>query len=364
MRLPSWSELIAFEQQRDVLEVPLDHPLFVVGPPGSGKTVLAIYRAQMMAEQDLSVQIIIFHRMLRRMIQLLSPQVESSTMHAFVGRDYRDRTGEEIPHEPADEYKYQWDAMCRRLDSLSTIGVRIDCAILDEAQDQEIGSFKYMLRIANTLNIFADTEQAVSASYTSYQDIMDVTGIAESIVLADNHRNCPEVAQVAAHYHDGTLPIARVRRPRSGQTPRLRRAQTIEEASALISTWLVTRSGSIGVIVKTNEYGLKLQHAIQQILPNRRVDRYASENPNDERIDLSEPGITILNYRSVKGQELDSVFILQLDDFIPCRNPVDKRIMYMMCSRTRDFLFLVHCNKALSPVAESSLPGSNLLERS
>lgn len=363
MRLPSWSELIAFEQQRDVLEVPFDHPLFVVGPPGSGKTVLAIHRARAMAEAYLSVRIITFHRMLRRHIQLLSPDVEPSTMHAFVGRHYRDRMGEEVPLQPASEYKYQWDTMCQRLDSLAALGTRINCVILDEAQDQEIGSFRYLIRIADTLNIFADTEQSVTSNYTSYQDIMDVTGIRHSIILADNHRNCPEVARVAEHYHDGILPMARVIRPRSGHIPRLRRAQTIKDASRLISTWLVARSGSVGVIVNKSEYGLKLQHAIQQSLPNRRVDRYATEESNEASIVLSEPGITILNYRSVKGQEFDSVFILQLDHFVPCRNPVDKRIMYMMCSRARDFLFLVHCNKALSPVAERSLPGPNLLER-
>ena len=40
MRLPTYDELSNDEEQLDVLEAPLDQPLFVVGPPGSGKTSL------------------------------------------------------------------------------------------------------------------------------------------------------------------------------------------------------------------------------------------------------------------------------------------------------------------------------------
>ncbi len=50
MRLPTWEELESVDEQLDVLEWPLDETIFVAGPPGSGKTVLAVRRAQMVAE--------------------------------------------------------------------------------------------------------------------------------------------------------------------------------------------------------------------------------------------------------------------------------------------------------------------------
>lgn len=365
MKFPSWGELTANERQRHVLEIPLNQSLFVVGPPGSGKTVLAIQRAKMMGNQNSSVQIVTYNRMLKRLIQLLTPNVQVATMHAFVARDYRMRSRSiEVPHVGDDRFRYHWKTLCKEISSLTSIGALITCIILDEAQDFDLGFYRYICYIANVFNIFADTEQALGRQFTSYEDIIKITGIGRPIILSDNYRNCPEVARVAEYYHDGDLPAAMVKRSSLGQKPQLRYAKSEAHAARLISTWFSNRGGSIGVIVKENKYGMKLQDELKKKLPDKRVDRYSNKELNEESIDLFEPGITILNQKSVKGQEFDSVFILQVEEFLPCSSPPDKRTMYMMCSRARDFLFLVYGQRKLSKAAESSLPTPDVLERS
>ena len=75
------------------------------------------------------------------------------------------------------------------------------------------------------------------------------------------------------------------------------------------------------------------------------------------------PGVTVLNKESVKGQEFDTVFVLEIEAFIPCTDDVMRRGMYMMCSRARDNLFLIYGPGELSVEAATALPGLDVLER-
>jgi superfamily I DNA/RNA helicase len=97
-------------------------------------------------------------------------------------------------------------------------------------------------------------------------------------------------------------------------------------------------------------------------LPTKRIDIYTSQRNNENTIALLDEGVTILNKESVKGQEFDTLFILQLEQFIPCITDEMRRAMYMMCARARDYLFLMHSG-SLSSHGEAALPGPNILER-
>ena len=112
MHLPTWEEFAHVEEQLDVLEYPLNESLFVVGPPGSGKTVLAVQRAQMLTEIQSDVLIVTYNRMLRRLVALMIDDgVKSQTMQSFVWSDYHDRIGEPPPCASHDPFAYMWSIM-------------------------------------------------------------------------------------------------------------------------------------------------------------------------------------------------------------------------------------------------------------
>lgn len=115
MHLPTWDELN--DQQRSVLEVPIGEDLFVAGPPGSGKTVLAVARARMAAEQQRKVTLVTYNRMLRRLTSLLNQhELVSRTMHSFVWRDYVAKTSFEPACRVGRTHDYDWDAILAALD--------------------------------------------------------------------------------------------------------------------------------------------------------------------------------------------------------------------------------------------------------
>lgn len=371
MRLPTWQELQAQPEQLEVLEHPLDQPLFVVGPPGSGKTVLALQRARSAAEfgASSSVAIVTFNRMLRRLLDLMDDggDLEVSTMQSFVWRDYQRRIGTPPPVLPHDPYEYDWEVMLDTLREHDHASPTKKHLVVDEGQDLPEGFFTYASRhVSRVMTVFADEDQALDARRATLQQIKDAAGLPGPVmILKKNHRNTPEIAKLAEHFHRGRLPAAMVLRSASGELPRLVRSRNLKFTSALVSRWCRTRGDNVGVIVKRNQTGLDLHAALTDGLPERRVDIYRFGQDDEDSIALLEPGVTILNKKSVKGQEFDTVFILELDRFIPFADDSARRAMYMMCTRARDHLFLVHDAPAdLSREAVDALPDPDVLERS
>ena len=67
--------------------------------------------------------------------------------------------------------------------------------------------------------------------------------------------------------------------------------------------------------------------------------------------------------QSIKGQEFDTVFIMEVDELLLEASEVSRRKMYMLCARARDNLFLVHDGNRLPRALLDQLPGADILVR-
>ena len=363
MQLPTYEEIARDEAQLGVLEAPFDESLFVVGPPGSGKTVLAIQRAQMLSDASNSAALITFNRVLRRLIaQLTEGQVQARTMHSFVSHHYRRQAAAPVPSREGDDYDFIWDGMFSTLQERGVAPGSVH-AIVDEAQDLPRSFFRYLRDfVANAVTVFADEDQALRPDRSTLRDIQAAGRFGNPILLSANHRNTPEIALVAEHFHAGDAPVPEVHRSSSGELPRLI-PYHMASATELIANWQGTRGGRVGVAVVRNPTGEDLYFKLRGRLAGQRVQLYTSDRRNENEIDLLAPGITILNVNSIKGQEFDTVFVMEIGELLLQASEVNNRKMYMLCARARDNLILMHEGDRLPPALLERLPGADILER-
>ena len=362
MRLPTYDEIKRDEKQLDVYEAPFDQSLFVAGPPGSGKTVLAVRRAQMLASDGIDVVLVTLNRMLRRLIALLTDtQFPAATMHKYVGDHYWKQTRALAPS--IEQYTYDWKAMFQ---TLQRRGVKPDSihAIVDEGQDLPPCFFRYLPEfVATTITVFADEDQALTKKRSTLLEIKTAASLDDPVLLSRNHRNTPEIAAVAEHFHSGMSPIPETVRSPSGELPVLVTYPTMEDAVKRVANWYLARGGNVGVAVSQNHIGEAMYGGLIEHLKGHRVDIYTSQNQGEDAIQLLDPGITILNVRSIKGQEFDTVFVMEIGRLLPCATDAKKRVMYMLCARARDNLILMHPGRTVPPAILRELPGAGKLER-
>lgn len=362
MKLPKLDDLA--DEQMIVYEHDPENNLFVVGPPGSGKTSLAVLRAKFLRELDKRLVLVTRNKMLAALAgQLDGEALVAKTMSAFIAKTYYDRFARNVPE--LSPYVYDWDTIIRDF-ATAEVEPTLEHLVIDEGQNLPAGFFRWAVRFgARTLTIFADEDQTTDSLRASLQDIFDA-GMPEPIRLQANHRNTAEIAAVAEHFHRSqVLPPGIVQRRRGGEIPRLAQPRSWDELVALVATRFQNRAQAIGVIVYRRDDVLQVQEKLVGALPaGTRIDAYVSGGRGAaEDIRLLDTGITVLSSESVIGLEFHAVYLQDLDRSLPCNSTEAFRRMYMLCARARDNLTLVDGPFALNASQIADLPGPALLAR-
>lgn len=353
MRLPSYQQL---SKEQDVIHnLPLDESHIVTGPPGTGKTIMALYRTSMIQNESEPVQLITFSKVLKSYIAsayvALSLKGEARTFHSWMWSFYRANLRRQPPE--IEKWEFDWPEILRDLNSCDIPARRLANVIIDEAQDLPPPFFMVARLMSQNMMVFADENQRLEETTNStISDIQNNSTITRQHTLKRNYRNTQEIAEVAAHFYAG-VPTGIPELPeREGDYPTIRSFVTSNDCVEFIARYERNHPEyEIGVLLPQIKQVTAYKNRLDGKTHNK-VRWYARKKGTDAP-EFDKPGILVAAYASAKGLEFDTVFLPELQEasFSP-GEPKDKMRMYVLCSRAREELHLSWAGQRRPSVVE------------
>jgi superfamily I DNA/RNA helicase len=297
------------EQRSCLDELPFDGHHLVSGPPGSGKSLLAVQRAVMLALTGTPVVLLTYsnllHQSLASMTHALGPSDHSirvRTAHAWLAEWCGGR-----PPAAADGW-FDWSVLYERAAETGPVpGLTL---VVDEGQDLPPEFYRLCRLLGARTTVFADECQRLTETNSTLAEIAERLGRCTRHEIDGNHRNTRQIASFAAHFYTGTgLPASP---GREGPPPRLHRFPERGAADLLVLLAQKRPQDTIGVIVHSKHTQFSLLGTLEHRAPRLKTQLYTSQAKKGglyHRVDLARPGIVLVHRKSAKGLSFDTVVI-------------------------------------------------------
>jgi len=371
MRLPTYEDL-SVEQDSILFSASYDGRTLITGPPGTGKTVIAIYRAITALAQERKVTVVMYNNVLKSYTRdnleeyVLSKDI--STWHSWFSSWYRKAFHAMPPRMPGSRWDYNWTEIIQKV--ASTTGserlkkISWGHLVIDEGQDFPDGFYRManlVVHMTGDRNVFGKFASGITVAADDNQRLNEtqnstVAEIKTALTIDDDHhyrltknyRNTRPIAEVAKYFYTGLASGIPELPDVEGDLPSMIESDRLYETVDFIKRYARTNDHhTIGIFTPTK----RLQGSIYNRLKadgSFTVQKYASgENGpsgNAENLNLEAPGIiTILCMQSCKGLEFDSVVIpeIQKYDSSPASDQQNMMNFYVMSSRARERLFYI-----------------------
>lgn len=344
MRMPAYQDLS--KEQDKICNMPLDESCVVTGPPGTGKTVLALYRANMLSSQGRRFRVITHSYLLCSYVSNAITELELdgngiSTYHSWFA-DYI-RTNYECYVPQITPYNYDWNKILPLVGNKLPARQRIDL-LIDEGQDLPNGFYLVLPYIGRTYTIFADENQAITEQQSTIRQITRRTGIPNERVylLKRNYRNSRQIAMLSGAMYTGLATGIPELPTRQGPRPVLKRTRNFDGLlDFMVRYYELHDDLEIGVFTQT----LALQDRIVAGLRRRTkkpIDAYRSSD-RTHMPRFGQPGIKLVTFQSAKGLEFDTVFIPELQEVrLNADRPETRTLFFVLFSRARNELFITY----------------------
>jgi hypothetical protein len=377
--LPDIQEL-SKEQERARL-LPREGCHLIVGGPGTGKSVLAMLRTRRhhrpKGAQD--YVFVVYNRLLLEASrELVGGSVNAHPWKTWFKGTYRRTLSQLCPVKNGNAYEIDWEQVKGGIYSAPSelTPPLTPFVIIDEGQDMPPLFYRALANLGfENFYVVADQNQQITEENCEVRDIEIELAIdtRDRITLTENYRNCDQVARLALAFcvEDPASPAVNVPTGRPcARTPVLvdygRNCRWNFRDLIRRILKLADRDPKklIGIITWKNESRRRWLTALKAeplVLDHGRprIVTYAS-GEDDGDLRFSEGGIFVINAKSSKGLEFDTVFLADIHEY-PCHledsvwMDEKRRLFYVMVSRAREQAILLRQGERDCPI-EAILP--------
>lgn len=378
MRFPKLTELDK-DQSAIYNGAPPEGSVLIVGPPGTGKSVIAFHRAHVLQQLKRKPRVIMYNKVLARYVSNrgnVASMVKVSTLHSWAYGWWNRITSsrdEAPPFVDGDKFTHDWTAIqvAAVKQAMARSGAQVvnwGHLVVDEGQDFPPAMYACLqltMNVANTagaqpklaVTVLADENQRLTPSKNSTIDeIRKNLGLHVNdrsvFSLRKNYRNTREVAAFAASFYVG-LPTGKPAIPtRAGDLPVVSvvggdtHGKFLNTCAEKIARYAkLRRTEEVGVLVMRDSARQSIFNRLNAKLRGETIEVQSYSRSDEEltadALAFDKPGhVTVLNAASAKGLEFDAVFIVD-PGVMMSTGSADmnvKMTMYVLCSRARSFL--------------------------
>jgi len=351
-------------EQQKIVELSTEEHHLVLGPVGSGKTLLLLHRAAYLAEKhgtaQEDVRIFVLTDILRESTKLGLRSLNLPEEMVFTFDDwcrffFRSNISENLPRVYIDG---RIDFEKTRLGVLEALKKRpelrgsLDIALVDDGQDLPPEGYDILKFSARHITVFADSHPRIFRRGDIFSGIMDRRlGDFQKTLLSGHHRNSRNVSQLASYfladeeardeYLEGSLPGGE-----GSEKPLLYVAPSFEhEIDRLADAVLQRQFGgeSLGIVIPND----RLVHRTAKELSDRRVFSEkaivgTAQNVVHAPVDFSNNLPKITTYSMARGLTFDSVFLPHLtdDSFSGIETETRQAWLFHGIARARKWVYL------------------------
>lgn len=318
------------DEQLDLIGDTIDKSMIVAGCAGSGKSIIAMYKAQQILESNGDVILIAYTKSLNRYM----------------------RQGKDNILEGKFFYHWQW---------INQGMPKADYIIVDEIQDFDKEEIMQFINAAKKhYFFFGDTAQSIYRAFgkqtMTIDQISSLTGITVSR-LYNNYRLPKPIAKITQDYLGLTEDEDKVRK--YSESLYLSKENVLpafiecgskqEQIKRIVSLINDNKYRNVGILVPENDLVLEIMNAFTaaNFACEFKYNAGYNDSENKDTLDFKTERPKLMTYHSAKGLQFETVI---LPFYQGANNSDEKKALYVAMTRTYRNLYVLYDGRLKEPL--------------